>query len=139
MVTFQRPSGSQGAVGLSLAGVVTATSTGEAAATSIETGSVNLPSSPTAAPSASAPSPNPFASGTAIHYTLPTAQRVTIRVYNVNGQLVRTLVDAAMPVGTHTATWNGQDGGGRDLGSGIYFVKFASGTVEKTDRVLKLR
>jgi hypothetical protein len=139
MVTFQRPSGSQGAVGLSLAGVVTATSTGAVAPASIEVGSVSLAAGPPAAPTVSAAAPNPFASGTAIHYTLPTAQRVIIRVYNVNGRLVRTLVDAAMPVGTHTATWNGQDGGGRDLGSGIYFVKFAAGTVERTDRVLKLR
>lgn len=139
VVTFEAIPGTDGASTLSLEGVATATFSGSAAQASIESGTVAVPSNPAAAPAVSAPAPNPFASETAIHYVLATASRVTVRVYNVSGRLVRTLVDTTMPPGAHTATWNGRDADGRDLGSGIYFVKFAAGGVEKTNRLLKLR
>ena len=139
-VSFEAIPGSQDAATLSLEGVGTATTNGAAAPTSIDVGSVDVPTSPAAStPTVSVPTPNPFASETAINYALPTSHHVTIRVYDVNGRLVRTLVDATMPAGSHTAQWDGRDAGGRDLGSGIYFFKFMAGGVEKTDRLLKLR
>ena len=139
LVTFEYVPGTNGAGLLALGGVAAATNTGGAVPASIETGTMAVLPNPAAAPAVSAPAPNPFASETAIRYVLATPSRVTIRVYNVSGRLVRTLTDTTMPAGAHTASWDGRDADGRELGSGIYFFKFAAGNVEKTNRLLKLR
>ncbi|HKO22550.1 MAG TPA: FlgD immunoglobulin-like domain containing protein [Candidatus Eisenbacteria bacterium] len=83
--------------------------------------------------------PNPFSSATDIAYELPAAKHVTLRVYSATGKLVRTLVDATVPQGVHRAPWNGRDGAGRVVGSGIYFVKLSDGTAESTIRIVRLR
>ena len=138
-VTFDLLTGTDGAARLTLGGISAATSAGGAAPTAIESGTVAVPANPATAPTVSAPAPNPFASGTAINYALSISTRVTIRVYDVNGRLVRSLIEATMPAGNHSALWDGRDTDGRDLSSGIYFFKFQAGDVEKTDRLLKLR
>jgi hypothetical protein len=139
-VEFEVIPGASGAATLSLGSVGTATTSGASAPTYVSAATVSIPASPAAsAPTVSAPAPNPFAAETAINYALPTAQHVVIRVYNVNGRLIRTLTDTAMPAGSHTASWDGRDTDGRELSSGIYFFKFAAGGIEKTNRLLKLR
>lgn len=137
--TIEPIPGASGATTFSLAGVATATTVGASAQTSVESGTVTISSNPITAPAVFAPTPNPFASETVIAYILPTTTRVTIRVYDVKGRLIRTLTDATVPAGPHTASWDGRDSSGRDLGSGIYFSKFVAGSVEKTSRLLKLR
>lgn len=139
-VAFEPIPGAGNTGRLSIGGVGAATLTAEAAATSIQMGSVDLPASPTAsAPSVSAPAPNPFATETAISYSLPTERHVAIRIYDLNGRLVRTLVNAMMPAGVHRAKWDGRDREGRAVGSGVYYSKFVSGEVERADRLLRLR
>jgi hypothetical protein len=65
--------------------------------------------------------PNPFNPETVIPYSLATPGRVAVRVYDVRGRLVRTLVDAIQPAGIHVARWTGVvESGGRSA-SGIYF------------------
>jgi len=137
--TFEPIPGASGATTFSLKGVTAATTAGAAAEAAVESGTASISSNPVAAPAVFAPAPNPFVSETGIDYTLPSATRVTIRVYDVNGRWVRTLTDAGVSAGPHSTSWDGRDGSGRDLGSGIYFVKFVAGSVEKTNRVLKLR
>jgi hypothetical protein len=70
--------------------------------------------------------PNPFNPTTAIAFEIPRAGRATLRVYSVQGALVRTLVDAPLPAGRHTVTWDGRDDEGRALGSGLYLSELVS-------------
>jgi hypothetical protein len=83
--------------------------------------------------------PNPFSDATDIAFELPAARHVTLRVYSATGRLVRTLVDAALPLGLHRAPWNGRDEAGRVVASGIYFVKFSTGDAESTIRIVRLK
>ena len=68
--------------------------------------------------------PNPFNPETAISYTVRNDGPVTMRIYSVDGRLVRTLKSGEETVaGTHEVRWNGINEQGRHVPSGIYFVK----------------
>ena len=65
--------------------------------------------------------PNPFNPSTSFEFTLPLDKRVSVRIYDVSGRLVRTLVNGEyFAEGTHTVTWNGRDDGGQPVASGAY-------------------
>ncbi len=69
-------------------------------------------------------SPNPFTGSTAIAYTVPTGGgAVDITIYDVAGREVRRLVDSRLPAGDGVAVWDGLDGGGRKVASGVYFAR----------------
>jgi len=70
--------------------------------------------------------PNPFNPSTTIKYALPVDSRVSMSIYNVLGQNVRTLVDDNVAAGYHVAEWNGTGNGGRPLSSGTYFVRLSA-------------
>ena len=66
--------------------------------------------------------PNPFNTTTEIRYNLDERARVTLRIYNVLGQVVATLIeDAWETAGLHTAGWDGRNEDGRPAASGTYF------------------
>jgi flagellar hook assembly protein FlgD len=68
---------------------------------------------------------------TTIDYELVSAGTVKLEVFNVRGQLVRTLVDGvAMPPGRQTVTWDGRDNGGKPAASGVYMVRLRAGGKE---------
>lgn len=67
--------------------------------------------------------PNPFSGGTIIGFSIPAKSRIEISVYNVQGQLIRTLVEGVRRGGIHTVSWDGRDGKGRKLASGVYFCR----------------
>ena len=71
--------------------------------------------------------PNPFNPATDIRFGLPAAARTTLRVFDVSGRLVRTLVDGPLSAGAHTRRWDGRDESGRDASSGVYFVRLLAG------------
>jgi hypothetical protein len=73
--------------------------------------------------------PNPFNPQTTIKFSAAQAGKVTLRIFNVGGQLVRTL-NAKAEVGANEVRWNGKRDDGVALSSGIYFykVKFADGS-----------
>jgi hypothetical protein len=83
--------------------------------------------------------PNPMRTQTTIKYQLVTAQRVSLDVYNVSGQFVKTLVNEHKQSGTHHASWNGQDGRGRQVASGVYFLKLRAGDLSATEKLLLIR
>jgi len=66
-------------------------------------------------------SPNPFNPVTSIAYEVPEEARVTIRIYDVTGRVVRTLVDRDCDPGRHVVSWDGVDELGETVGSGVYF------------------
>jgi type IX secretion system substrate protein len=69
--------------------------------------------------------PNPFRSETAIRFNVPRAERVRLEIYNVAGQLVRTLMDAHLPPGEHSAMFRAAG-----LPSGMYFASLRVGGVQ---------
>jgi hypothetical protein len=85
-------------------------------------------------------SPNPFNPVTSIAYDLPARGRVTLRIYDVSGKVVRDLVDAELPAGSHTASWNGLDDAGRRIASGIYLYRLVFDNVPvDTKKMLMLK
>ncbi len=82
---------------------------------------------PAVATSLHRPSPNPFNPVTTIAYALATPGRVTIRVHDAAGRLVRTLVDEECTAGEHAVQWDGTTDGSTPAASGVYFVRMESG------------
>jgi hypothetical protein len=68
--------------------------------------------------------PNPFNPTTTIKFSLETQSKVSIVIYNVKGQVVKTLVKDEMNAGNHSVIWNGNDDNQKSVSSGIYFAKF---------------
>ncbi|MBI4726318.1 S8 family serine peptidase [candidate division TA06 bacterium] len=70
--------------------------------------------------------PNPFKHTTSIFYQLPAETKVSLKVYNVAGQLVRTLVNAKQQAGSYAVKWDGRDGGSRRLAAGVYLYRLSA-------------
>ena len=71
--------------------------------------------------------PNPFNPSTTIRFALPEAAVTTLRVYDVTGRLVRTLVEGELPAAVQAVEWRGDDDQGRSLAAGVYFYRIRSG------------
>jgi len=70
--------------------------------------------------------PNPFNPTTLIEFALPEAADVTLEIYNLLGQKVRTLANGHMPAGYFNVVWDGLDNNGKTLSSGTYIYQFKS-------------
>lgn len=79
--------------------------------------------------------PNPFNPYTSIRYDLPRDSRVRLRVFDVAGRLVRTLLDENKQAGLHSVTWDGRDNAGQRAASGIYFCRMEAGEYMGTTRM----
>jgi hypothetical protein len=89
----------------------------------------------------SRPNPfNPFHPSTMISFDLPVAERVTVRIYDSSGRLVRTLADAAaFPAGVHALPWDGSDQRGSRAPSGVYMIKLGTGSTLLTEKIVLTR
>jgi hypothetical protein len=83
--------------------------------------------------------PNPFTERTTINYQIKTADRVRLSVYNIAGQMVKTLVDAEHQPGLHNVVWLGLDEHGRRVSSGVYFYCLESGNKSEIKKLTILR
>jgi hypothetical protein len=83
--------------------------------------------------------PNPFNSGTTIQFTLPFDGRASVTIFNVLGQEVKTLMDGVIDSGDHTLFWDGTDGGGKTVGSGVYFCTINTGPYHQSRKMIVLR
>ncbi len=83
--------------------------------------------------------PNPFSRLTAIRYELPAKTHAVLRVYNLAGQLVRTLVDGEADAGAHTVEWDGTMDDNSKVANGVYFYQLVTPTYSKTHRMLVVR
>jgi hypothetical protein len=83
--------------------------------------------------------PNPFNPETEIRFQLPESGHVVLRVFNILGREVRTLVDDKLPAGYHMNQWNGKDILGNPLPSGIYLYQIKSGSFSKVMKMSFLR
>lgn len=87
----------------------------------------------------SAPMPNPAKGVVRIHYAIPHPTKVTLKIYNCLGQVVRTLVDAEQKPGVYTIYWDGRDENGRRLAAGIYFYQMVSDEFTDTKKTILLK
>ncbi|MBN2009887.1 carbohydrate binding domain-containing protein [candidate division KSB1 bacterium] len=84
-------------------------------------------------------SPNPFNPSTVITYQLPMISNVNLSVYNLKGQLVRTLIKAKQDAGYHFIEWDGADESGAVVSSGLYLYRLHAGDNIQTRRMLFLK
>jgi hypothetical protein len=83
--------------------------------------------------------PNPFNLRTTIEFAIKTDAKVSLKVYNVSGQYVKTLVDEEMSAGRYTTTWDGTNYAGEVVSSGIYFYKMVAGNYSSTQKMVLLK
>ena len=83
--------------------------------------------------------PNPFNPTTNIDYAVSGQSFVSVKVYNLLGQEVRTLVSEEKGVGTYTATWDGKDNVGKEVPSGMYVYKMLAGSFSETKKMMLLK
>ncbi|MFQ5675311.1 MAG: FlgD immunoglobulin-like domain containing protein [bacterium] len=83
--------------------------------------------------------PNPFNPNTVIEYSLSEKAYVTLRIYNVLGQEIRTLIDEAQPAGRRSVEWDGKDMFGNPVSSAVYIYRFQAGTILQYRMMLLLR
>jgi len=67
--------------------------------------------------------PNPFNPSTRLRYVLSSRMHVTLRVYDMAGRRVRTLVEAIQPSGSYFTEWDGSNDGGRRVSAGVYLCR----------------
>ena len=83
--------------------------------------------------------PNPFNQETTISYRLSSSSHVRLTIYNIKGQLIRTLVDESQEPGFYRVMWNGKNQLGISESSGIYFyrldVKFKTGALSEINKM----
>ena len=83
--------------------------------------------------------PNPFNPVTTISFSLREKGHVALRIYDVAGRLVRTLVDEARTAGRYDERWDGTNNRGSRVASGVYFYRFATADFEQTRKMVLLR
>lgn len=81
-------------------------------------------------------SPNPFSSITNISYTTKSSGTARLEIYNLRGQLVKTLVSETKSAGNHTASWDGLDASGRAVSAGIYLYRLSTKDGSSTRKML---
>jgi len=91
---------------------------------------------PPAAVLALSAAPNPFNPRTELRFTTPAAGAVTLALFDARGRRVRTLLaGAVLPAGLHAVRWDGADGRGARVPSGVYFARIAAGGATRTVKV----
>ena len=83
--------------------------------------------------------PNPFNPTTAIRFDIKKKGQVSLRIYNVAGQLVRTLVDGELEARSYTKEWKGLNNDGSKVASGVYFYRLEAGEFESVKKMVLLR
>ena len=83
--------------------------------------------------------PNPFNPSTQIAFDVPTSEFVMLRVYNLLGQDVQTLINKSMTPGRYTVEWNGSDMLNNDVASGVYFYELRGKSFISRKKMLLIR
>lgn len=83
--------------------------------------------------------PNPFNPQTTIKFSLAKRGKVTIQIYNVLGQKIKTLIDAVKPAGAYSIVWDGKNDIGLPVSSGVYFYKMKSADFVEVRKMLLLK
>ncbi|MEZ4745295.1 MAG: FlgD immunoglobulin-like domain containing protein [Calditrichia bacterium] len=83
--------------------------------------------------------PNPFNPETTIRFALPQSGNVTLKIFNLSGQLVRTLVSSEFAAGQHQIVWNGRNDLGEKVASGMYLYRITAGSFVQTKKMMLMK
>lgn len=83
--------------------------------------------------------PNPFNPVTAIKFSVPVKKAVSLVIYNVKGQAVKTLLNSEISAGAHSLIWDGKDDQNAAVGSGVYYYRLKTGNTELTKKMVLLK
>jgi hypothetical protein len=83
--------------------------------------------------------PNPFSISTQISYDVPMTMSVTLRIYDISGGLVTTLVDEVQRPHHYRIDWNGKDSMGQAVRNGVYFCRIETGEYTATKKMVVVR
>jgi len=83
--------------------------------------------------------PNPFNPSTTLSFSLPRADRVRLAIYDVAGRVVATLLEEMRGPGRHAIVWEGRDGQGQPVASGVYFCRLEAGPHVETRRIILMK
>ena len=78
-------------------------------------------------------------SDTLISFSVSEPGRVTLKIYNIKGEKVKTLIDDNLSATNHTIIWNGKDESNNTVSSGIYFYKMKHGTYTSTKKIILMK
>ena len=83
--------------------------------------------------------PNPFNSSTIIRFTIPKASQFELSIFNIQGQLIKTLFNKKVKAGIHSVSWDGMDSQGKHVASGLYIYSLTSSEFQKSNKMILIR
>jgi hypothetical protein len=83
--------------------------------------------------------PNPFMGTTMLHFDIPKDVDVSLQIFDVQGRLVKSLIDQPLPAGRYDLGWDGRDHQGNRVASGVYFYRIQAGQWNETKRMVIVR
>lgn len=83
--------------------------------------------------------PNPFNPTTNIAFEIPQSENVSLNIYNINGELIRTVVSEILPAGHFERTWDARDNNGKAVASGIYIYRLRAGNFSRSANMILLK
>lgn len=83
--------------------------------------------------------PNPFNPSTSIAFEIPHQEFIRLDIYNINGELVKNLMEENLSAGRYEKIWNGKDNFGRDVSSGVYIYRIMAGQFDKSARMILMK
>ena len=83
-------------------------------------------------------SPNPVRGDAEVEFAIPVRGPVRLRVYDVTGRVVRTLVDGALDAGAHRVRWDGRSETGGKSATGVYFLRLDTGNGSSSRKLVRL-
>ena len=83
--------------------------------------------------------PNPFNNLTVISFDVPEQTNVRVKIFNMNGQVVSTLLDRELSAGQHRVHWNGTNQSGNTLPSGVYIVNVATADENASNKIVLMK
>jgi len=89
--------------------------------------------------SLNAAAPSPFVKTTTISYSIARPDEVSLNIYDINGRLIKTLVDDKNDAGIYSVKWNGCDNNNRKVATGVYFTRLKSGNFTVVKKVILVK
>ena len=83
--------------------------------------------------------PNPFNPGTTIEFALPRRELLRLAVYDIMGRPVRTILSATVEPGYHQVVWDGRDGRGRSVATGVYIYRLETPSKSMARKMMLLK
>ena len=83
--------------------------------------------------------PNPFNASTTLHYALPDGSVINIIIYDINGRVVRRMINNYQTAGYKTISWNATNDEGKPVSAGVYFYSIQAGGFMQTKKMVLLK